>query len=180
MKSSGVVVIVRQWTLGVLGVLSLVSADLSAELTIIHDSGDTRPIAPLLEVFAADEPLVPRVDPNRPNLGAADLERLLPIQSPGLTLGKVERRHLDIKFARPFFLIGSDPVSRRWLATHRDELLRIGAVGMLVQAETVDDLRAIAKLCGGLPILPAPATDIAEALGLSHYPVLVSNQGIEQ
>jgi len=51
---------------------------------------------------------------------------------------------------------------------------------MLVQAETVDDLRAIAKLSGGLPILLAPATDIAEALGLSHYPVLVSNQGIEQ
>ncbi len=49
-----------------------------------------------------------------------------------------------------------------------------------VQAETVDDLRAIAKLSGGLPLLPAPATDIAEALGLSHYPVLVSNQGIEQ
>ena len=119
-------------------------------------------------------------DPNRQNLGAAVLERLLPIQSPGLTPGKVERRPLEIAFARPFFLIGSDPVSRHWLAMHRDELLRIGAVGMLVQAETVDDLRAIAALAGGLPILPASATDIAEALGLSHYPVLISNQGIEQ
>ena len=105
---------------------------------------------------------------------------LLPIQSPGLTPGQVERRQLDIPFARPFFLIGSDPVSRHWFATHRDELLRIGAIGMLVQAETADDLRAIAELAGGLPILPASATDIAEALGLSHYPVLVSNQGVEQ
>jgi integrating conjugative element protein (TIGR03765 family) len=169
--------------LSIIGVLffpPLVSAELSAELTVIHDSGDTRPLGPLLEVFAADDPPVPRADPHRPNLGAADLDRLLPISSPGLTPGKVERRHLDRRFARPFFLIGADPVSRHWLATHRDELLGIGAVGMLVQVETGHDLRAIAELAGGLPILPAPATDIAEALGLSHYPVLISNQGIEQ
>ena len=173
-------IIVRRWALVVLCILSLAGVDLSAELAVIHDSGATRPIAPLLEVFAADEPPVPRADSHRPELGAADLERLLPIQSPGLTPGKVERRHLDIPFARPFFLIGSDPVSRHWLATHRDELLRIGAVGVLVQAETLDDLRTIAELAGGLPILPASATDIAEALDLSHYPVLISNQGIEQ
>lgn len=180
MKSYPVVVVVRRWTTGVLCFLSLVSADLSAELTVIHDSGDTRPIAPLLEVFSVDEPPVPRADPHRPNLGAADLDRLLPIQSPGLTPGQVERRHLDIKFVRPFFFIGADPVSRDWLVRHRNELLRIGAVGMLVRVETVHDLRVIAELAGGLPILPAPATDIAEALGLSHYPILISNQGIEQ
>ena len=153
---------------------------IAAELTVIHDSGDTRPLAPLLEVLAADEPLRPRGDPRRPDLGAADLERLLPIQSPGLTPGKVERRPLDRHFARPFFLIGADPVSRRWLATHRVELLRIGAVGMLVQAETTDDLRIVSELANGLPILPASAADIAAALSLSHYPVLISSEGISQ
>ena len=125
MKSGRAVFILGLSIIGVLFFPPLVSAELSAELTVIHDSGDTRPLGPLLEVFAADEPPVPQADPNRPNLGAADLERLLPIQSPGLTSGQVERRHLDIKFARPFFLIGSDPVSRRWLATHRNELLQI-------------------------------------------------------
>ncbi len=180
MKPKRTLVVLRRWIIGVLFFPPLVSAELSAELTVIHDSSDTRPLTPLLEVFDAHEPPVPQANPHRPNLGAADLERLLPIQSPGLTLGQVERRHLDIKFARPFFLIGSDPVSRHWLKTHRDELLRIGAVGMLVQAETVHDLRVIAELAAGIPVLPAPATDLAEALGLSHYPVLISNQGIEQ
>ncbi len=71
-------------------------------------------------------------------------------------------------------------MSRKWLAKNRGELVRIGAVGMLVQAETVDDLRLVAELANGLPILPAPATDIAEALGLSHYPVLISSEGIAQ
>jgi integrating conjugative element protein (TIGR03765 family) len=83
-------------------------------------------------------------------------------------------------FARPFFLIGSDPRSRQWLIKHRERLKAIGAVGMLVQAETVADLQATDNLSGGLPITPASGADIAKALGVSHYPVLVTSQGIEQ
>ena len=56
----------------------------------------------------------------------------------------------------------------------------MGAVGMLVRADTLDDLRTIAQLAGGLAILPASATDIAKALGIRHYPVLISSHGIEQ
>lgn len=51
---------------------------------------------------------------------------------------------------------------------------------MLVQADTGEDLQAIANLSGGLPIMPESAADIATALGVSHYPVLVSSQGISQ
>ena len=51
---------------------------------------------------------------------------------------------------------------------------------MLVQAETTDDLRIVSELANGFPILPAPATDIAQALSLSHYPVLISSEGISQ
>ncbi len=110
----------------------------------------------------------------RPQPGAVSLEQRLPIRSPGLTPGPLERRAASHPFARPFFLIGSDPLSRQWLARHRDRLAEIGAVGMLVEAETVDDLHAIAALAEGLPILPASASDIAQALGLSHYPVLIT------
>jgi integrating conjugative element protein (TIGR03765 family) len=95
-----------------------------------------------------------------------------------MTAGKVVARPISQRFARPFFLVGADPVSREWLATNRDELFRMGAVGMLVQAETVDGLRVMAELANGLPILPAPASDIAAALGLAHYPVLISREGI--
>jgi len=55
--------------------------------------------------------------PDRENpdhlIGAAGLDYLLPIRSPGLTLGTVEARSLDITFSRPLFLIGSDHRSRR-------------------------------------------------------------------
>jgi len=151
-------------------------------LTVIYDSGETYPLAPFLEVF--DEEQVeedgPQASPVQPSLGAADPGWILPIRSPGLTPGKVEPRDIKRPFARPFFLIGADGFSREWFATHRDRLVEIGAVGMLVEAETLDDLRAIATIADGLPILPASASDIAEALGLSHYPVLITKDGIEQ
>jgi integrating conjugative element protein (TIGR03765 family) len=151
-------------------------------LTVIYDSGETYPLARFLEVF--DEEQVqeagPQASPVQPTLGAADPEHLLPIRSLGLTPGRVEPRDIRRPFARPFFLIGADGLSREWFATHRDRLAEIGAIGMLVEAQTLDDLRAIAAIAEGLPILPASAGNIAEALGLAHYPVLITKDGIEQ
>ena len=152
-----------------------------ADLTVIYDSGNTRPIAPFLEAFESTNE-IPRQSPVpiEPKLGAADPKNWLPIQSPGLKSGPVQARSHDRPFTRPFFLIGSDTRSRQWLRDHRGRLKEIGAVGMLVQAETLDDLRTIAELADGLPILPASAGDIAKALGITHYPVLISAHGIEQ
>ncbi len=159
----------------------LVPVMAQAELTVIYDSGHTQPIAPFLEVFEADDASVQQSPvPIKPSLGAADPEAWLPIQSPGLTPGPVQVRSHDRPFARPFFLIGSDARSQQWLQEHRDRLKTIGAVGMLVQADTLDDLRTIVELADGLSILPASASDIAKALGVSHYPVLISAHGIEQ
>jgi integrating conjugative element protein (TIGR03765 family) len=63
---------------------------------------------------------------------------------------------------------------------HRERLKEIGAVGMLIQADTLDDLQTIAELAAGLSVMPASARDIAKAIGISHYPVLITPNGIEQ
>lgn len=153
-----------------------------SEVTVSYDSGNTRPLAPYLEVIDRTETTInpPTGARNRPGLGAAEVQALLPIRSPGLSPGPVQARVHNKPFSRPFFLIGSDDRSRRWLVEYRERLKEIGAVGMLVQAETLEDLRGITRLAGGLPILPASAADIATALGISHYPVLITSQGIEQ
>ncbi len=168
------------WTwLAIVSLLASVGAH--AELTVIYDSGDTEPIAPFLGPFESNDE-IPQQDPRsiEPQIGAADPESWLPIQSAGLTPGIVQTRSHDRPFARPFFLIGSDTRSRQWVQDHRVQLMEIGAVGMLVQAETVDDLGAIAALADGLSILPASACDIANALEISHYPVLITAHAIEQ
>jgi len=164
---------------------SLVSSVGRADIEVIYDSGKTQPLAPYLEVFgeAPARAQIQRSHMPAP-LDADDVSRLLPIRSPGLTPGWVMRRSISLPnnatLTRPFFLIGSDEKSRAWLVAHRDRLQAIGAIGMLVQAESVADLQAIAALAGGLPILPAPASDIARSLGIEHFPVLISRLGIEQ
>ncbi|MEZ5553431.1 MAG: integrating conjugative element protein [Pseudomonadales bacterium] len=166
--------------------MSLWASIAGAELTVIHDTGATRPLAPYLEVFGETPRMDPpaRIDNSNENLGAAAVPNLLPIRTPGLTPGPVTPRPLRLPnngtLSRPFFLVGADARSREWFATHRDRLLAIGAVGMLVQAHSEADLAAIAQIADGIPILPAPATDIARALGLEHIPALVSRHGIEQ
>lgn len=160
--------------------LALIPTAARPELTVIYDSGDTRPIAPFLEVFEPTSPARNSPPRTTPALGAADVRALLPIRSPGLSPGSVQARAQPRPFARPFFLIGADERSRRWLAAHRDRLKEIGAVGMLVQGETIADLQAVAALAAGLPIMPASATDIATAVGVAHYPVLITSHGIEQ
>lgn len=170
-----------QWWKSVVIAWLLVPVMAQVELTVIYDSGNTQPIAPFLEVFeSADEIAQQSPAPITLQLGAADPEAWLPILSPDLAPGFVQERSHDRPFARPFFLIGSDAQSRQWLKNHRDRLKEIGAVGMLVQADTLDDLHTIAKLADGLSILPASGSDIAKALGVSHYPVLISAHGIEQ
>ncbi|MCG7953144.1 MAG: integrating conjugative element protein [Candidatus Thiodiazotropha endolucinida] len=160
---------------------ALVPTMAQAEFTVIYDNGNTQPIAPFLEAFeSADDSPQQSPIPTKPQLGAADPKALLPIRSPGLTPGRVETRSHERPFTRPFFLIGSDARSRKWLQTHRNRLKEIGAVGMLVQADTVEDLRTTATLAEGLSILPASGSDIAQALGITHYPVLITPHGIEQ
>lgn len=83
--------------LGLLLSLGL-SAKALAELTVIYDNGQTRPLAPLLEPLMADD--APTSEPaesatlnpsSKPlsSDGPADLRNLLPVRSPGLTVGDI-------------------------------------------------------------------------------------------
>ena len=56
----------------------------------------------------------------------------------------------------------------------------MGALGMLVEASSVEDLRNIARLAEGLPITPASGSDIAKAIGIAHYPFAISGGRIWQ
>ena len=173
------------------------SAKALAELTVIYDNGQTRPLAPLLEPLLADEApssgpaesatLNPSSSPLS-GYGPADIRNLLPVRSPGLTVGDIAGSALLPEVLarlaqgnpRPFFLIGSDAMSLRWLASHRDALEGLGAVGMLIQAETETDVRRVAEVAQGLAITLGSGSDLAAALGIDRYPVLITPDGILQ
>ena len=183
---------------GLVLLLSLgVSANAFAELTVIYDNGQTRPLAPLLEPLLADDspssgPTVSStLDPSSNPLssdGPADLRNLLPVRSPGLTVGDIAGSALRPEVLallaqgnpRPLYLIGSDATSLRWLASHRDVLEDLGAVGMLIQAETETDVRRVAEVAQGLSITLGSGSDLAAALGIDRYPVLITADGLRQ
>jgi len=145
-----------------------------AGLTVIFDNGQAKPVAEFLSPLKSAPTNNELVADQNKQLGAANVQLLLPIRSVGLTPGKVTAKAHNVPFARAFFLIGSDDRSRRWLVQHRKTLKELGAVGMLVEATTTEDLHAIARLADGLPITPASGSAIARAIGIEHYPVGIS------
>ena len=152
----------------------------SAELTVIFDNRQAKPLSDFLGALDSVQlDQAPSIIDEQ-QLGAADVSSLLPIRSPGLTPGKITSRAHPVPFVRAFFLIGSDAFSKRWLRQHRKALKQMSAVGMLVEATSVEDLRAITELADGLSITPASGSDIGEALGISHYPVGISGGHIWQ
>ena len=149
-------------------------------LTVIYDSEDTQPIAPYLDVLRAPGETDEGIETSSPSLGAADVAVLLPIHSPGLTPGPVQRKEIDRPFAAPLFLIGCDRRSAQWLQANRSRLLAMGAVGLVVDVPDVQALTRLAELAGGLTLLPASGSDLAQRLGLDHYPVLITQDAISQ
>src|SRR3569833_23032 len=141
----------------------------------IYDSGETLPIAPYYERLAPDD------DTPIPAAPTAREHDLLPIRTPELSPGEVAARPLyRPALTRPLFLIGSDARSLAWLMRQRTRLRTLHAIGLLVQAESPADLARVARAAGGLSIMPASATTVAQALNLKHYPVLIQSTGIEQ
>jgi integrating conjugative element protein (TIGR03765 family) len=149
---------------------------------VLYDSGLTWPLAPYMAIL--DEDLEANKAPSAPPATApgVTLEALLPIRTPQMSPGVVRGRgpQAAVTGARPVFLIGADPLSLEWLAAHRERLIELGAVGMLIEADSIEAVRQVAARAEGLRILPASGAELARALGVRHYPVLISARGIEQ
>ncbi|HCF4366168.1 TPA: integrating conjugative element protein [Pseudomonas aeruginosa] len=105
---------------------------------------------------------------------------MLPVRSTLLTPGDVQRRAIQAPGLRPLFLIGDDPHSRAWLEQRLPVLRDLEAVGLVVNVESAAALEALRRLATGLPLSPAPGDDLAQRLGIRHYPVLITATGIEQ
>ncbi|HIE55470.1 MAG TPA: integrating conjugative element protein [Chromatiaceae bacterium] len=157
-------------------------------LQVLYDSGDTLPLAPLLSAsgFDEDEEEAPASDVDesaaKPLMSQA-LRRRSVIQSPGLTPGvqpRIATGQAGAMLPRPLFLVGADDASLAWLAKHRDRLMRIGAVGLIVQADGEADIEKVRAAAGKLQLAAGSGAMLARHFGLTHYPVLIGPEWIEQ
>ncbi|WP_330216299.1 integrating conjugative element protein [Pseudomonas sp. AM8] len=109
-----------------------------------------------------------------------DEAAMLPVRSAKLTPGTVARRVIEVPGLRPFVVVGDDKASQDWLRRHAAALRERGAVGLVVNVETVQALARLRALAPDVPMAPVSGDDLAERLGLRHYPALITATGIEQ
>ena len=112
---------------------------------------------------------------------AADAEAaMLPVRSTQLSPGEVQHRVIRAPGLTPLFLIGDDARSRAWLQQWQAALRELGAVGLVVNVDSAAALAELRRLAAGLTLSPASGDDLAQRLGLRHYPVLITPTGVEQ
>ena len=56
----------------------------------------------------------------------------------------------------------------------------MNAIGLVVNVKTIEELTTLREVVPSLTLIPTPGDDLAQRLGLSHYPVLISVIGISQ
>jgi integrating conjugative element protein (TIGR03765 family) len=126
-----------------------------------------------------ETPVLPLVAPPAPAGRGSDTD-VLPIRSTLLTPGEVTRRVIQAPGLSPIFLIGDDERSRAWLHQRINTLLKLGAIGLVVNVESATALDALRRLAPGLTLASTPGDDLAQRLRLQHYPALITATGIEQ
>lgn len=106
-----------------------------------------------------------------------------PVRVAGMSPGALGDNDHSIEIppwlTRPVFLVGSDPVSLRWLSDHHAALLRLDAAGIVIAVEDVPTFKAMRRVTS-LPLVPHPAPQLVQRLraqGIVHYPLLLMENG---
>ena len=89
-------------------------------------------------------------------------ERMLPVETPQLTPGKVVTQQTRTNVPRPLFIVGDDALSHRWLTAYYPQLKKMKAIGLIVNVRTPQGLQRFNQY------------------SLQMYPVLIHNGNITQ
>ncbi|MBV6540750.1 integrating conjugative element protein [Ursidibacter maritimus] len=158
--------------------LGIFSINISAELKVIADLGGESAV----RFYEPIQPVHSETAPKHPNAIPSQVteEQLLPVVSHKWSVGKVQAKSLNLPGALPMFLIGADETSRQWLSQHRDDLVKMNAMGLVINVNTVDEMNILRNIVPELTLMPSPADTLAERLGIFHYPLLLTAEGISQ
>lgn len=112
---------------------------------------------------------------------------LLPIVSHLMTPGEINipsRMMNDGKVKmpgmQPLCLIGDDALSEDWFRQKLPELKKMAATCLVVNVQQYERLQQLRNIDNSIPLLPVSADDLAKRLKIVHYPVLITEKGIEQ
>lgn len=155
----------------------------SAPLVVVEDHGGTSalPYYQALDLPPRQNKTSPPHISVPPSGGKTFSEAdMLPVHSKRLSPGDEPRRLIQAPGLTPVFLIGDDERSRAWLLERKATLHEISAIGLVVNVGSAEALAGLRKLAPELTLSPVSGDDLAQRLGLRHYPVLITAGGIEQ
>lgn len=127
---------------------------------------------------------IPKIKMNKQSYKAIDAKKLInrdfEVHSRLLTVGDIKSRKLKVKeHFNPIYLVGTDSRSIKWLNQYKTKLQQIGAKGFLINVKSRQMYDAFVKSTG-LHLAPINGDAIAKYFSISHYPVLITNNLIEQ
>ncbi|HEA8664613.1 TPA: integrating conjugative element protein, partial [Escherichia coli] len=105
---------------------------------------------------------------------------MLPVSTPEMSPGEVVARRLQLPGIGALFLVGDDAHSRTWLQMNAAVLRERKAAGMVVNVADESSLRVLRELAPGVVMVPASGSVLARRLQISHYPVLITDNGLSQ
>lgn len=122
-----------------------------------------------------------------PTVQSAPLENMgvrghgsFPVHSDQLVPGEAQGRVINAPGLQPLFLVGDDERSRAWLTQRREQLQQLHAVGLVVNVASAERFAEVQRWAGDLQVVPAPSNDLAQRLGIKHYPLLITATAIQQ
>jgi len=155
--------------------LTVPSLGIASSLIVVDDRGGPSALPYYQDL--APQPTPEQTDEK--NLGVQSTGAF-PVRSDRLTLGTMRGRVINAPGLQPMFVIGDDSISRMWLTRHEARLQQLQAVGIVVNVASAERFAKVRGWAAGLEMMPASADDLAERLGVSHYPLLITATTIQQ
>lgn len=97
-----------------------------------------------------------------------------PVSTTRMRPGKVYAQRLfQLQNHRPFFILGSDPASLRWLQARKEHLVNLNAVALIVSVPSAEQLTQLRARLAPLDSQLVSGDELALQLNLDRYPVLI-------
>jgi integrating conjugative element protein (TIGR03765 family) len=165
----------------------------TAAPVLLYDSGTAHSIAPYLESARLKAPSsiniqkdIMRQLPSVLRQATTKttqpfIAQLFPVSSPSLSPGKVITRNIITQgMISPICIIGADNMSMTWLLKNKTALANANATCLVVNVKTYAQYQTVLRIAPKIRFQPARGDNVAKAVGLNHYPALISAQYIEQ
>ncbi len=156
--------------------LSLLSGLVFAKPEVLADfGGQQSPYPTAADIKASLAQQAQSVEPPRLQLPPSRY----PMRS-HLTVGVVEPYSHNMTVSRPLFILGSDDLSIEWLVSNRQHLASINAMGIVTNVDSGAAVDRIKSLVPELTIVAVPVDEFTRLYKLTHYPVLIDQEGVKQ